>query len=385
MISYPKTVYLDTQDFSRFGEVVRGKSDQPTKEIFEYLLTRLRKNEARFVYSMVTLSELLQYDPEFEQKTLARAEAVELLCRGWCCINPSRLMAREAARLLGHENDDCVDVIQPGNDWTPNISNVFSDFESRLAEAKQSIVNEFRGMNRRARKIAEKGASDRAFSRLLAEAAPVIAAEYGLSENSFLSSFLLLHKKKITSEEASRRFFSAVARPTGFVHTYFKKYEGEKDFPHWIGRAGQKLQLGLQATVANLASVPLKSLKSQWDHAFESMRQKMSYLVLGLAAGENDAFGVSDEELKALSGDKAIQEIEPVRVCVDLMKAYLAQAVGIHGSKAKVEPGFGGDFMHSLYLPYVDIWRSDIRFAALAKTTNTATVCSRLNQLTDLL
>jgi hypothetical protein len=196
MISYPKTVYLDTQDFSRFGEVVRGKSDQPTKEIFEYLLTSSRKNEARFVYSMVTLSELLQYNPEFEQKTLARAEAVELLCRGWCCINPSRLMAREAARLLGHENDDCVDVIQPGNDWTPNISNVFSDFESRLAEAKQSIVNEFRGMNRRARKIAEKGASDRAFSRLLAEAAPVIAAEYGLSENSFLSSFLLLHKKR---------------------------------------------------------------------------------------------------------------------------------------------------------------------------------------------
>lgn len=381
-----KVVYLDTQDFSRFGEVIRGRADQSAKELFECLIAKSATGEARFVYSMVVLSELLQYHPDYESTTLARAEAVDLLCRGWCCVNPSGLMAREAAWMLRRESIQLPSVIRSKNDWTPNLSNVFEDFEQQLSASKKSVVDSAKHMNRKARKIAEKGATDRAFSKLLVEAAPVIAAEYGLSQQAFLSSFLLLHKKKITSEEASRRFFAAVSSPTGFVHTYFKKYEGEKDFPRWVGGAGHRIKAGFEVTVDKLKSLPIDVVARQWDGAFENVRQEVSRLILGLASAEVEPLGISEEELSSLYADERIQDIPSIRISVDIMKEYLAQAIGIRGPKAQVEQGFGGDLLHSLYIPFVDVWRSDRRFSNLARVPGSNTViCAQLNKLPELL
>ncbi|MCL6683758.1 hypothetical protein [Sphingomonas alba] len=382
----PKRVYLDTQDFSRFGELVRGKPDGQSKELFDYLLSKAGTGEVQFVYSMVTLSELLQYHPDFEATTMARAEAVELLCNGWCCINPSRLLAREAAIALKGSGHDLA-VVQSRDNWTPNISNVFEDFDQKLTEIKQSIIAESVGMNRRARRIAEKGASDRAFARMLHEAAPLIAGEYGLSEKGFLGAFLLHHKGKISAEDASKRFFSEVSRPTRFVKIYFEKYDGDKNFPQWISGAGEKLKSGMERTIEGLAALPLDAVKHHWAGLFEGQRQRISAMLLGLAAPELEEFGLSEAELDSLEGNHLVRTMMPIRVYVDLLKAYLAQTIGIHGTKAELERGLAGDLMHSMYAPYVDVWRSDRRFAAVARTVDLgrATVCSRLSELPNLI
>jgi hypothetical protein len=57
------TIYLDTADFSKFGDVVRGRAEPSASSIFNRLLEFSESGVARFGYSMVTLSELFKYDP----------------------------------------------------------------------------------------------------------------------------------------------------------------------------------------------------------------------------------------------------------------------------------------------------------------------------------
>src|SRR5687768_8913358 len=93
----PVTVYLDTQDYSRFGDVVRGRGPKEIEEVFSRLQELRTRGVAQFVYSMPILSELLQYDANFEETSLAKARAIEELCGGAALLFPGRLIEREAA------------------------------------------------------------------------------------------------------------------------------------------------------------------------------------------------------------------------------------------------------------------------------------------------
>lgn len=76
----PLVVYLDTQDFSRFGDVLRGRGDTASEQLFQTLEERRRTDGVVFAVSMPLLAELLQYHPDFRETTLRKAEAVERLC-----------------------------------------------------------------------------------------------------------------------------------------------------------------------------------------------------------------------------------------------------------------------------------------------------------------
>lgn len=77
------TVYLDTSDYSAFGDVERGidsEKAQAAAPIYQQLLSYKRAGVARFAYSMPILSELLQYNPAHSETSFAKARAVEALC-----------------------------------------------------------------------------------------------------------------------------------------------------------------------------------------------------------------------------------------------------------------------------------------------------------------
>ena len=151
--------------------------------------------------------------------------------------------------------------------------------------------------------------------------------------------------------------------------------------------AGEKLRDGFERTIARLASLPADAVKKDWEGAFDALRQQIARTILSLATAELEEFQLSEVELASLDQDLAIQTVLPIRVYIDLTKGYLAQTIGVRGTKASVERGLGGDLMHSLYAPYVDVWRSDRRFGAVAESVDLggAVVCSRLNALPSLI
>lgn len=83
----PPVVYLETQDYSRFGDVLRGKSDSATEALFLALEQRKQTGNAVFAISMPVFSELLQYDSDFRD---TRSPCSLLVMRRsgdiWACV-----------------------------------------------------------------------------------------------------------------------------------------------------------------------------------------------------------------------------------------------------------------------------------------------------------
>jgi hypothetical protein len=55
----PPVVYLDTQDYSRFGDVLRGRADDATKALSRELERLKQDGDAIFAVSMPILGKLL--------------------------------------------------------------------------------------------------------------------------------------------------------------------------------------------------------------------------------------------------------------------------------------------------------------------------------------
>lgn len=365
------TVYLDTQDFSRFGGVIRGKSDPEAAEIFERLRSHAVGGSARFVYSMATLSELLQFHPEYEETSLAKARAIELLCRGHAMANFSRLVAGEVASFAYERGLMCAfkpaEFLCSEDYWFPSIGNAFDTFRPRFERARQDALEEFAHMNRQERRRARKGLSDRAFKKFADETAREVEEHYGVAPGGFGKAFGLYARGKMSSGEASTKLFSSIAKPTAFIHFYFHKYEGEKDLPAWMRSFGEAMQTLIEGMVDQLASYDVSDLRRMHPIALDQWKHRLAETIAGFALKNGNEFGMSDDVVGAVQARSDILNIQCCGNLVGLIGEYVAQCVGLRGTMSKVEPSFGGDLIHAMYIPHVDIWRSDRRFSKLVE------------------
>lgn len=370
--------------------MIEGKDTSGAERIFEQLLVHAEKGTARFVYSMSTLSELLQYHPDHEETSVAKARAVELLSRGIAIAGIPRLIAFEVAHFA-HSKRLLQDVqpwnpVGSGDYWFPNLGNVFADFRSKFEDSRRASLQKFGSLNRRARRAAEKGMSDRSFKKFAESAARSIAEDYGLPGAGFAAAFDPYIRGKITGEEASKRLFSAIARPTSFIRFYFHRYEGEKDLPTWMRTVGQGIQTAIEKMATDLSRFSPEDLKEFHPRAVELWRNKLAATIVGFALEEGEEFGLSDDVIKIVQNHPDILQIPCCANLVELVGEYIAQCIGLRGPRAKVEASFGGDLMHAMYIPHVSVWRSDRRFSKLAqerRVQGTARIVPTLAALPD--
>lgn len=388
MSSRAPVVYLDTQDFSRFGRVLEGKDRSGAKPIFERLLTMAEGGTASFAYSMGTLSELLQYDPDHEQTSLGKARAVELLCRGHAMASVVRLIAYECARfaeihgLLGRvkkweplSNDDY---------WFPNLGNALANFRSMFESSRQSSLQKFDHLNRRGRRAAEKAFSDRSFRNVAENAARSLSPEYGISGSALSTALGLYVRNKITGDEASRRLFSSMAKPTAFVRWYFQKYEGEKDLPTWLRSTGESIQSAIEAMANEVARFEMEEVVRFHPHALQVWRPKLASTIAGFAMDDGEEFGLTNDVIHVIQNHPEVHSIPCCGNTVALIGEYVAQCIGLRGTKSSVERSLGGDLVHAMYIPYVDVWRGDRRFSKLIEDVNAQGATLIVPKLSDL-
>lgn len=144
MSDRPTTVYLDSQDYSRFGAVLLGKGPSEHELLLRELMARQESGDAIFAYSMPILSELLQYDQRFAEEVYRKAEAVEQLCRGWSLIFPMRLVALEILRWEAASaggDPSHGSPLTPNDYWHPNVGNVLADFRARSRTTLNDAVD----------------------------------------------------------------------------------------------------------------------------------------------------------------------------------------------------------------------------------------------------
>lgn len=329
---------------------------------------------AIFAVSMPLLGELLQYDAHFRETTMMKAEAVERLCDSWALAFPSRLVAAEMAdagkalRYLAEDID--TTVLSPDRYWFPNIADSFGDLRKQFREEAERRVVELplqtRVMRRKAKKLLGKLDPVKAASA----AAPEMAATFGLPVEAITGSVVALLRGKITPEEASFRLFGAIAQPARFVEAYFEKLDGDSStIPEWMGKFGREFE-ALFSRLRDQASTLLVSEtdRANFDTLLSDWPEELGKAALGLAGDDVAEFGIDQEALRVLKADPNFAAMVPVcEIVGNVTTAYVRQILGLTGNAARIERSFGGDMVHALYLPHVDLWRGDRRFSALVR------------------
>ncbi|MGZ8298290.1 MAG: hypothetical protein ACXWUO_12550 [Allosphingosinicella sp.] len=370
----PPLVYLDTQDYSRFGDVLRGKGDATHEHLYRELLNRRDAGDVLFVYSMAILGELLQFNEEHAETTECKARAIEQICTGNVLIYPGRLVALEVARALYPETADCSEpsaiAFSNSNYWYPNVADVFDGLKAQMQRQLMDEVGAL-GISGRALKRAIKANAKKLnLAKVAREAAPTVAQQYGLPPAAVTRSIVGVLEGRVSSEEASHALFGAIAHPTAFVDIYFRRYEGEKTLPLWISGVGSNLQRLLEELKAKLAPyIYNPQFRAFMETELQNRRRGLGATILALAASDLDEFGINPTDLEDLKRDPDRAAQVPACLIVgEVMSAYASQTTGIQGT-GKIERSFGGDLVHALYLPHVSLWRGDRRFSHLVRST----------------
>jgi hypothetical protein len=370
----PPVVYLDTQDFSKFGDVLRGKSDGATEAIFLTLEQRKQAGDVIFAVSMPLLGELLQFDADFRETTIRKAEAVEQLCGGWALAYPSRLLAFEIAELAkqrGHlANFQSTSLLSPDRYWYPNVADELGNLRERMLATFDEEVAKLNLTSRTQRRLAKKA---RKFDpvQVARDAAPEMAAKFGLPVEVINGSFVAFLRGSITPEQASRRLFGAIAEPVKFVEAYFEKVETDRTLlPSWMSKIGSDFAR-LFVEFRDMAQPHMvdASTRNQVRAMVSDRAKSAGRSILGMVDDETEEFGIDAELLaRFLSDESFFDELPACKNYGRMVTAYVLQVTGLSGSRGSVERSFGGDMVHSLYLPHVDLWRGDRRFSVLLKS-----------------
>lgn len=362
----PPVIYLDNQDYSRFGDVLRGKSDLATEKIFLSLEARKQSGDVIFAVSMPILGELLQYDANFRDTTLKKAEAVERLCGSWALAYPSRLVAAEVARaaqklgLLPDLTD--TNTLSADRYWYPHIPDCFDNLKAQMKSALDTELALLTNLPRKQRRIIANKTRKIDFAKAAVDAAPAIVKEYGLPIDVVTSSIAEFLRGKITSAEANRRLFSSIAEPVKFVELYFEKLESDRSLPTWLRKFGEDLA----AKIAHFRDEVHKLNPSitQLENFLTKHQTLFGQLAITAARSDAKEFGIEAVLNEHCTVNSALTSLVPAYNILGIAtKVYLGQTIGLNGTKAKVEPSFGGDLFHSLYMSHVDLWRGDIRFS----------------------
>lgn len=368
----PPTVYLDSQDYSRFGDVLRGKSDAKTELLFLELEARKIAGDVVFAVSMPIIGEILQYNSEFRETTIKKAEAVERLC-GTCALAfPSRLLTAQiidAAKSRGiNAETSSIDVLTHNRYWYPNVAQSFDGLHDKMqVELNQKLAA--MPQSRKLRRGAAKHARKIDFYKLARDAAPEMAARYGIPADAIIQSIVPLLRGRISSEQASHNLFSVIAEPVKFVEIYFEKIETDRSLPVWIGKMGRDIHASLESLRQTLLpTIQSEASKTQLKSIIVDQKAKIGRIIIRLALDDDEDSELDSNLRDLLDQDLAFCDSLPAcKIFGGALALYIEQIIGLSGSKAKIETSLGGDLLHSLYLPYVDLWRGDHRFSEILK------------------
>lgn len=369
-------VYLDSQDYSRFGDVLRGASkDDTLSALFLDLVERKNRGEVIFAISMPVLAELFQYNADFRDTSFKKAEAVEQLCGKNALAHPARLVGAEiltAAAGCGMlDSVEEVNLLSSDRYWFPSAASSLIDLKKRIQTAIDEKLADPNLGSRKQRRFAKRAMRNFDPVRATQEAAPEFAETFDIPVEVVVNSLVPYLKNKIDAEEASRRLFSAFAHPAKFIEAYFEKIETDRSLPFWISKFGKdfhalvvRYQMAMQPLLGNNRLREIVD-STMHGHGWKIGQAAMKFGEDGLAE-----FGIEQTLIEKLCSDENLfMKVPACHVVGSIVPTYLKQILGLMGPAAKIEESAGGDLVHFLYLPHVDIWRSDKRFSVLVRNS----------------
>lgn len=379
----PVLVYLNSADYSRFGDVIRGKSDPSVDKIFNELLALKKEGRAQFAYSVTVLSELFQFDPAYPATTQSKAEAVERLCGRAAFYWPMRLIAHDVAAHCGWTAAR-KKPLSFKSEWYPSASEELADLKGTL---ERQIAGELAARSfatRAERRRAEARVRKFRFEDLAPPIIELVASTYQLDRAEVAKAIIPTLRGQISSIEGSRRMFEAIARPTAFARAYFSDINDDRSLPQWISGIGDIVKKSFVELRQNLE----KCDKREVDEYLPIGVRLSSEVALATLALQAQPFAREFASQSKIEGSfeniGTLLSVPSLKLFHNAYKILLEQAAGMHGTGHDPERSAFGDLIHLLYLPHADLWRCDRRFRNVVSKVSGPYDHSVVNRLKDL-
>lgn len=395
-------VYLDSSDYS----FASGDSDHLTPEAREYrdFLERCASSgRVVFPFSAVHVLEGAHLQPVQRKYGRERAEFIKSLSRDHSLLFPIDLMSSEtiaAVRATG----EYVNVLSEQGEWWPKGLSFSKQLSQFLGpefdkELRQAIGRHVEGAPRNVRRTLRSRCLKN--GRLTAQGRKLIQADseslcatlverFGFPESPSRDLFIkALIAGHAPADDLSRKFEEEFLDVSRFIGWYMDAYDEQRKIVKWlrgfnetivsIMRQLQNKFLELKPTAKEVASLP----------AFDSaVRSGILKGVIGASSepeikklARDDVIELADN----LAGSSYASGINTIASAVDAwVKANLNNLL----NPRNVKDSDGADLLHSIYLPYVDVFRCDkfmsTQFSAISESHRTA-ICSTRKQLVDVI
>lgn len=390
----PIQVYLDSSDYSKLSDP-NGVSDQ-LLSIKERLLSWSKSGEVVFRFSAAHIIEMSPIESKAEHAAEARAEFLSELCGLNALISFDELMLAELKRYAVNDPELKIDPYCDDGNWFPSTGEgIFSVLgEDRLSPS--NLMPRLNGLSRDAKRKAERELFKN--GRLREGAKRNILAEADDAIQAILAQFpMRKHDANIlvrymigdaTKAEADDAFYASLRDPNWMMQWFRNQRDSMMPIIEWLRAPAKRLQEGM-ATASN-ASLQLRKIHKDSGSnsgppelsakARAEMRQRwlqsISKSILeakqivppqfdltrlqGLAPGFSTGVSVSNDTLWASASERPRESM----------------------------PSDFVDAVHSMYAPYVHVYRTDAFMAPLVsnyvKSSDTAVV-GKLTSLTGVI
>lgn len=345
----PLKVYLDTQDYSA---LYKGR----VPDIYDFLLKKVASKEIEVCFSYPLIAELLtDADPSHKEDRIARAKCIKSLC--------GKNTFRFIDRIKFHG------AFSADGDWMPSMGRVLS-----LDGLSDTFLDEMlRNFPTANRKQVNALKNKRAIKRLIKEnpnifyKKPIDPQTFPIPvSKKFLEEHMLLKylEGELPRHVAEKEFLECFTNIEFLVETLFH-YAGKSNllFDN-VRSAGESIKVFiLKLREASLAiSTQKRSIKS----LEAQIRKDGNWNLVGDDIKE---IKLSAYKIPTIDRDwinKTIGEKSKLRTFPDSFFDSLIAYINAHLKQSQEMKGSDiVDIMHSVYIPYADLWRGDKAFSDL--------------------
>lgn len=395
--SRPLQVYLDSSDFSRFGDFLEGKGRPEIGALLTSLeaLVASKAIECRFSYIHV-----VEAAPTTEvalHHARGRARAIERLCGRKALAPFTELPAIDASGILKGDSLGTFPRDRSRFHGRSDIGQWFPSFDStmvEIAEMMTALSNDVlgavkesdpefaanRAMRRKLKKKAKPAKVSKSIREMMPSAWPQFEAkirtQFPLTKESS-STWQRFILRKADLSEVSTAIASDLSDLPEIMNWMSPTATGHlREAASWLRSSTYQFSDLIAASLEKMRELQERNStiidesqrRALWEQGKVERRRKFEQQLLdsALKSIEKDREtlqlqGVDPKELYDLVQEKGLDVLPSQRTLVAVWAANFEKNISPFEAKRKAEKVASdvGDIMHACYMPYVDIMRVD--------------------------
>lgn len=370
-MSTPLRVYLDSADYSSLSDPRRASA--ATVEIVDHFVALRDAGQVEFWFSGLHISEMAPLEDRSVEAAIARGQLLAKLCRQNALVSFDKLIELEL-RAVSQGDKRPSNVFAPDGTWFPDIGPVFEPISRMNVAAMVDELIREQGGNRLARRAAMRNFSSggvlrtQFLAKLKAEgrADPAsLIAEYPMRpEDAQTVSEYFLGRASPADAEAA---FLASFRDLVWMMQWFRtKFDHMSAISSWARGPAQAFHETAKRTAVDVVALRESVARIRASAGSEASRLELPELSAGMWRKQyserlpfivtNLAKRLCDIQLHENLDLQSVHKAAP-GLCTAWRVMHESTWAAVEGRNPRESDWVDG--AHSMYAPYVDIFRAD--------------------------